>query len=151
MKNSNWELETGYPDSEWYAIDKVGHVAFFTTAGSGFIPDVYESHPAILCESISGAERLSIRGGHTLIAQNNAGVRYADWIDAANKGCYAYDYIPYSQREYMLIAVPENPIVLRECVDKWMCTLAECVGTFGSETMSINGDDVLVWRLRTGG
>ena len=147
-RKTDRELETCHSDKEWYAIDKLGQLALFTTAGSAFVPDVYESGPAVYRKSIMHSEAISTKCGYTFVAKRKAGLCYTDWIEAAGRGCYAYDYDAKSRIGFILIALPEIPIVLKECDNKWISNLAEFEGAFGSEAMVIAGYDVLAWKLK---
>jgi hypothetical protein len=99
-------------DVAWLAVDASEHVAVFTTAGLGPIPES-------ALESVEHAEALiralPVRGGHTLIVSIP---RPDDFVDFSARGFFSYDWqdlhrsIAQERGAYDLMSVPISPISL---------------------------------------
>lgn len=97
---------------DWLAVDKDGHLGFFSTAGAGF-------YPVILAEDITTYEaciedilsipkctEVSFSPGLSPGLQN-------DWRDFAARGFYAYDCDPCGG-PYLKVAAPVSPVLISE-------------------------------------
>jgi len=114
-----------FSDFEWYALDRQGHVAFFTSGGLAPIPlPVFRSWPGYSAAN-GFFQALGARGGYRLHAAGAAMPRPADWVEMAERGLFAYDWCdpsgtvyggPYGNgapsRPYRLIASPADPLTV---------------------------------------
>ncbi len=105
-----------YGDRDWFAVDGLGQLAAFVTAGQGDVPthllSCYEELEQ-LCDSI---QSLPLRAGCELL---HAYPRPDDFVDYARRGIYAYDWMEVHmtanrRQHYYLIARPESPLILGE-------------------------------------
>ena len=97
---------------DWYGVDRIGHVAAFSSYGRGVIPSVVktcrEGYNA-LYELIAAVPKSTQA---ELVYKGNG--RYDDWLAYSGRGLYGYDYqdahraIPRGQ--YDLLTVPATPI-----------------------------------------
>jgi hypothetical protein len=107
-------------DCVWVAVDRVGYLAIFVTAGQGPIPKVALDTDAIAIESIE--EYI-----YTLPKISNAKLLIAmprpdDFIAMAERGFFVYDWRDMHRSEidykncYELIAIPESPLIMRNMI-----------------------------------
>ena len=105
-----------YGDRDWFAVDAVGHLAAFITAGEGDVPThILARHPE-LEEASEIIMRLPVRGCHDLLHHYP---RPVDFIDYASRGIYAYDWMEVhmssgKRQHYYLIARPQKPVTLED-------------------------------------
>ena len=109
-----------FSDFEWYAVDRDGFIAFFTSAGFGPIPIVVFRSESLYFEITRTISDLSCCGGHRI---NIAGQLYPkpeDWVRMAQRGLFAYDWDSsnagqyVSCQPYQLIASPARPMNISE-------------------------------------
>ena len=110
-------------DLGWFAVDKDGHVGFFTSAGSLIVPEaVLQSRETY--ESLSKAIKSLPPAGKGSVQHSGGGNR-KDWIEMAARGLFAYDFKSYDTEvykngDYQIIALPSRPLVI--------ASLSEAVG-----------------------
>jgi len=97
-------------DLEWYAVDREGRVAFFTTAGWGPIPSCITRDVARIGTTIKDHLLNAPAVCRGILAVKRKG-RLDDWVRAADHGFFAYDYVLH-KGPYTLVAYPETPIVV---------------------------------------
>ncbi len=105
-------------DCAWLAVDSLGQVAVFTTAGEGPIPES-------ALQGIESAEELAhalpVRGDAELLA---ALKRPDDYLSFARRGLFAYDWSDVHRTSakaihaYELIARPRSALRVNELPDE---------------------------------
>ena len=109
-----------YSDFEWFAVDRVGHLAFLTSAGFGPVPKVvFKSKPEyfmvremLLALPFRGDFELRELGPQKRIAK--------DWIEMARRGLFGYDWNPTRTdfaldcHPYEIVAAPKKPLLVSE-------------------------------------
>jgi hypothetical protein len=75
---------------DWYALDRVGHLAVFTTAGAGPIPAAIWSHRKEFYELKAAVDGLPGTSSFEKVFTGSGNV--VDWCDFARKGLFAFDY-----------------------------------------------------------
>lgn len=97
---------------DWLAVDKDGHLGFFSTAGSGFYPVLFAKNLEIYQEMIGFILTLS-ECTDTLFAPHLSKGVSNDWRDFAARGFYAFDGDP-SGGPYRKVAAPVSPILVSD-------------------------------------
>jgi hypothetical protein len=69
-----WGLEF-----DWLGVDRHGHVAVFTTAGYGPVPEGVNQHLAEVDAAIDRVRQLPVTGSAGDIVQDPDGGDYSDW------------------------------------------------------------------------
>jgi hypothetical protein len=105
-----------YGDRDWFAVDGIGQLAAFVTAGQGDVPTHLLSRYGELQQLSDNIESLPLRAGYELLHNYP---RPDDFIDYARRGIYAYDWMEVHmtanrKQHYYLIARPESPLILGE-------------------------------------
>jgi hypothetical protein len=95
---------------DWLASDEDGLVAYLSTAGFGPLPkeviEVAEQLEGLLSRVIEMTPR-----GEGIPVSGVLNPR--DWMDAAARGFYAYDWSSINKR-YELVAMPSSPLHMSE-------------------------------------
>jgi hypothetical protein len=104
-------------DFEWYATDRNGHIASFTTAGFAIVPRKVFQSKEDYWRCVDYIRQLPTRCNYLRSMVEN-GDR-SPWINEARRGLFAYDWTcnagQYVAGEpYWLIASPELPLTLDE-------------------------------------
>jgi hypothetical protein len=97
---------------DWYALDREGHLAVFTTAGSGPVPaaiwdrrEEFHALEAAVDALTAAADFEEVYAGYG---------NYLEWHDLARKGLFAFDYQDVHRtrqlHHYDLMARPVNPV-----------------------------------------
>jgi hypothetical protein len=110
-------------DLSWFAVDRDGHVGFFTSAGSRIVPEVVLKSRETW-ESLKKAIHSLPRTGKGSLRFSEGG-NLKDWIEMAARGLFAYDFKSYDTAvfengDYQIIATPSQPLVI--------ASLGEAVG-----------------------
>lgn len=101
------------PDLEWFAIDRDGHVAGFTNAGFGVVPEAVFVSFDRFNETLDAISTLQ-QTGVAKWAHEKPSI-FATWDDWSAHGLFAYDWAhsigqPDPSLPYRLMCVPEKPI-----------------------------------------
>ncbi|PHS10660.1 MAG: hypothetical protein COA78_10890 [Blastopirellula sp.] len=97
---------------DWYAMDRLGHIAAFSSYGRGAIPKAAKSSRESYNELYELVASLP-ENTDGILVYNGTGW-YDDWITYSRQGLFGYDYqdahrkIPYGQ--YDLLTCPRVPI-----------------------------------------
>jgi len=136
--NSAAEGARPFDDFEWYAVDSRGQIAFLTSAGFAAIPMLVFRDKEAYFSAAHHFESLPVRCTHRLIVSGP--YDWSSWIEAANRGLFAYDWRPTAgqyvpDKPYQLMAKPERPLLLTEIPDavrQWLTPI--CFrGEFGED------------------
>jgi hypothetical protein len=91
---------------DWFAVDEVGHIGHFATAGFGPIP-------AGVLENLEAAREL----GRLMLQLPVAGEAtghlpgdITDWLKMARRGLFSYDWESGKRPAYLRTATPSQPI-----------------------------------------
>jgi hypothetical protein len=103
------------PDTEWFASDRDGHVAVFSTAGLGPLPARVTADPAGHVAVWEALERLGMPIGL-------GELDFSDIAVAPRVGAFAFDYSgmqsPYGQyaprQPYRRVGTPQDPVNERQ-------------------------------------
>ena len=95
-------------DFEWYAVDAIGQMAMFTSAGSEYFPNVFFDNVGLRNNCWEILSPLPAMTSFRICNSDNGIIN--DWIKAAKAGFYAYDYDICGDSGHMLICSPDNPI-----------------------------------------
>lgn len=98
-------------DLDWFAIDRDGHIAHFTSGGWGAVPVFYlEKDYGELAAILNYFESLPIIGTAKLVEPLTCPPEYlTEWNQIAVRGIYSYDFIVYDG-PYSCIATPDIPL-----------------------------------------
>lgn len=133
-------------DCEWFAVDSIGQIGFFTSAGTRFVPEYYWPNPKLLLDLTEKVRRMPVICGHEFIAEKQAGGRYESWTDVADKGLYGYDYDLYENSGYKLVTIPNRPIRIEDVTASWARDIPLFPGVFGSGSRVISSLLILQWK-----
>lgn len=119
LTESQWDLLTKRhgkgEEFDWFARDKLGYLAFFTSAGIGPIPNVIWEHLSEYNGLVKFLTLLPCRGFARVF--NRSG-NYAEWQDVADRGLHAFDYYDVHRVTklggYDLIARPAAPVACHD-------------------------------------
>jgi hypothetical protein len=81
---SGWEFD-------WLGIDRYGHVAVFSNAGCGPLPETVNERLADVDAALDRADELPVIGS-AVSDKNPEGGNYSLWYSYSAKGFYAYDW-----------------------------------------------------------
>jgi hypothetical protein len=96
---------------DWLGVDQRGHVAVFTTAGYGAVPENANLHLNDVDHAIEDLRRLPVIGEAGQIVRPASDGNYADWHTYSAQGFYAYDWhVPHGP--YIRLSVPTVPIAI---------------------------------------
>lgn len=98
----------GY-EYDWAAIDENGYIGYFSTAGSGPVPQLSTQEPTLfdgLFEKIASMDVVS-----DSIQMNGSDRNVSDWILIAQRGVFSFDWRQEISL-YQIIATPKNPVRL---------------------------------------
>ncbi len=120
-----------YPDGidyEWFAVDAVGHIAAFTTGGSGPIPAVALADSETEDALDGFLLRLPVRGCATMLVSLP---RPDDFIAFAERGLFAYDWADVHRAArnyrgvYEIYSRPTSPISISELPPQFQSLLRQ--------------------------
>jgi hypothetical protein len=96
---------------DWLGVDQRGHVAIFTTAGYGAVPENANLHLNDVDRAIEHLRSLPLIGGADQIVKPSSDGDYADWHTYSARGFYAYDWHVW-HGPYIRLSVPTVPIAI---------------------------------------
>jgi len=102
-------------DLEWFAVDRDGHLGFFTSNGSRILPEpVLRSWDA--WQWIRQTMKTLPRPGVGTLVVTREG-NQEDWIEMAARGLFAYDFNPHDpamdeEGDYQRIATPSQALIV---------------------------------------
>jgi hypothetical protein len=96
---------------DWLAIDEAGHLALFSTAGCGIVPNLQAASEEMRLAVAALLRAPELCGAKTDRRASAAGEQadYSDWEQVARRGVFAFDYERETDR-YCLIAEPDVAI-----------------------------------------
>jgi len=102
-------------DLGWFAVDRDGHVGFFTSAGSRIVPEAVLKSLETWTSLDKAIKSLPCVGKGSL--RHSGGGNCSSWIEMAGRGLFAYDFKSYDTSvfengDYQIIATPSRPLVL---------------------------------------
>jgi hypothetical protein len=97
---------------DWLASDADGHVALFSTAGGGRVPDEFLRDVDLYDAAIKVILRLPTRTGARFAPTLPAGLQN-DWKLMAERGLFAFDSDP-NGGPYRVVSAPNEPMRLTE-------------------------------------
>ena len=112
---------------DWFAADRDGHVAFFSSAGSGIVPRSVSSNPeaqlllAKVVDELPRVTRVEVQRGADEIDE---------WHALAARGLFVYDNViyPLTPNDYRLLMAPGKPLMasdLPEEARQGLCRLQD--------------------------
>lgn len=98
---------------DWYALDRKGHLAVFTTAGLGPVPGAIWAHREKFYALATAVDGLPAADAFEKMFSGPG--NHLEWCDLARKGLFAFDYYDVHRKTnrlhgYDLIARPGNPV-----------------------------------------
>ncbi|RZL43978.1 MAG: hypothetical protein EOP00_21960 [Pedobacter sp.] len=97
---------------DWFGIDKVGKIAFFSSFNRGFIPSQVTSSFEKFIEFKKTVDSLQKITTAEICTKNNGD--FSDWISYSEKGLFSFDYQDAHRKikthAYDLISKPKNPL-----------------------------------------
>jgi hypothetical protein len=128
-------------DFEWYAIDSIKQIGFFTTAGARYFPAIFENLPQFRNSAWQYFNKMP-KTTESIVCKKHGIIE--DWIAAAESGFYGYDYdIHGNNKSHILVCKPKIPLIFS--VDIQNIRLPFYKGVFG--VSEINKDEVRNWIL----
>lgn len=114
-----WQViveQSGDVEFDWYGVDRLGHIAAFSSFGHGIIPKAVKNCRNTYNLLYDFIESLPHTTDAKLIYSGPGA--YDSWLEYARQGLFAYDYADVHRRaplgQYDLIAVPLVPIKLSD-------------------------------------
>lgn len=112
---SRMEMPRAHPrwgiELDWLGVDQRGHVAVFTTADYGPVPDNVNLDPNEVDGAIEHLHRLPLTSEADQIIKPASDGNYADWYSYSVQGFYAYDW-HRQHGPYIRLSVPTVPIAI---------------------------------------
>jgi hypothetical protein len=96
---------------DWLGVDQRGHVAIFTTAGYGAVPENVNLHLIDVDRAVEHLGRLPVIGEADQIVKPASDGNYADWYTYSAQGLYTYDW-NVRHGPYIRLSVPTVPIAI---------------------------------------
>ncbi|TQV75837.1 hypothetical protein [Denitrobaculum tricleocarpae] len=93
----------------WMAVDEVGAVGYFSTAGFGPIPETCTRNENMFDEAFEEIVREEKRCEYEQFSGFDASI--STWGDVARRGIFSFDWESQTSR-FMLVCKPLNPIRL---------------------------------------
>ena len=114
---------------DWYALDREGHLAIFTTAGLGPVPAAIWAHREKFYALETAVKGLPDTDTFEKVFCGPG--NHSEWCDLARKGLFAFDYHDIHRTNrlhlYDLMARPANPVpasvLLPEVDIRWLPVL----------------------------
>jgi hypothetical protein len=99
---------------DWLAVDEQGHVAVFSSSGSGPVPAAVNAAAAAVDSAVDVIAALEVIGGYTdvsgCVAEDGD---YTDWYLFSSQGFYAFQWDLWDG-PYIRICSPTRPITISE-------------------------------------
>jgi hypothetical protein len=129
---------------DWLAVDCVGHVGLFSTAGFGPVPKAVTDHLADVSAGIARLGTLPVTGDSDATASGDL----TFWTVPAARGVYAFDWGSSSSGPYTRIITPHVPLFIGEVADMVVSKAAGIVqlAVDFSEVIYLDADAVLSQR-----
>ncbi len=113
---SRMEMPRAHPrwgiEFDWLGLDQRGHIAVFTTAGYGAVPENVNAHLNDVDRAIDHLRRMPVIGKTDQIVKPASEGNYGDWYTYSAQGFYAYDWRVWGG-PYLRLSVPTVPIAIR--------------------------------------
>jgi hypothetical protein len=93
-------------ECDWLAVDRVGHVGFFSSAGRGYLPVSYREDPDEYVSAIEAILSLPVTS-HVGFAPVRKNDEDNHWLLMALRGIFAFD-AGQSEFEYEILALPRQ-------------------------------------------
>jgi hypothetical protein len=128
-----------FADIEWYALDRQSRIAFLTTAGPGPIPLSVLSDRAEYTAVTEFFPALPAKARAEIMVTDPR--NFGDWVKAAERGLYAFDYERSGGRAegYYMVARPNVPLGVDDLpgwVREWLERVRLENTVFGESTYS---------------
>lgn len=101
----------GY-EYDWLGCDKSGQVALFSTAGSGYAPDVFLANTDIYDQAIDNILKLPKTTSARVFPKIRREFQNT-WKQVAERGIYGYD-ADFTNGNYKLVSIPNDAIYADE-------------------------------------
>jgi hypothetical protein len=115
------ELPRDHPrwgwEFDWLGIDRYGHVAVFSNAGCGPLPEPVNEHLADVDAALARADELPVIGS-AASDKNPEGGDCSFWYSYSAKGFYAYDWRRNWDGPYRRLSSPTVPISIDRLPDQ---------------------------------
>lgn len=115
MTELEWNVIVHQSDAiefDWFAHDRLGHMAAFSSFGRGAIPNAVKFSRETYNELFELVGRLPERTQSILVFKGKG--RYDDWDTYSRQGLFGYDYQDAHRKtplgQYDLITLPKTPI-----------------------------------------
>jgi hypothetical protein len=131
-------------DCDWYAIDAVGQVALFTSAGSPHVPEFYWDRLELMATLSATVRRLNENVEIAWVRPFPPGTDRSSWVDVARRGVYGYDYDDSRDTGYLLCSVPAVPLMAADL--GWRTRLPVLHGVCGQASNPIPVDGLRGWH-----
>ena len=92
---------------DWLGVDREGFIALFSSAGFGPVPKAALDEEQFLTNITGRVSKLPFLGACRSIGSHGV---CTDWVSAAQRGLFAYDWVQGSGTYYRLVAIPSVPI-----------------------------------------
>ena len=115
-----YELPRDHPlwgrEFDWLGIDRHGHVAVFSNAGYGPLPETVDERLADVDAALERADELAAIGSAANI-ENSGDGDHSFWYSYSAKGFYAYDWRVWGG-PYRRLSSPTVPISIDRLPDQ---------------------------------
>lgn len=135
-------------DLDWFAVDSLGQLALFASAGSIVIPEVYVSRIDFAMEVADLVNLLPCIGSHEIVTGQPSTWRNATWTAASERGLFGFDYDVEKEAGYALFTVPTVAVRFDSIAHAWIELLPYYSGTFSPETALISREMALSWKAK---
>ena len=121
---------------DWLVCDKSGQVALFSTAGTGYAPNVFLVDTEAYDQAIEELLKLPTTTSAKIFPKIGGNLENT-WKKASERGFFGYD-ADITSGDYNLVSIPELPIFINELPAK----IAEVVNQFKFVDMLFNSTDI---------
>ncbi len=105
----------GY-EYDWLVCDKSDQVALFSTAGIGYVPDVFLADTEVYDQAIDNILKSSTTTSTLIFPEIGDGLQNT-WKQVAERGIYGYD-ADLTDGTYNLVSIPGSVIYVNELPSK---------------------------------
>lgn len=120
---------------DWLACDKSGQVGLFSTAGTGYAPEVFLADTEVYDKAIDEILKLPVTTSAKTFPKIKEDLENR-WKQASKRGFYGYD-TDFNSGDYSLVSIPKNPIFIEELPVE----IAEVVKQFRFEDVLFDSTD----------